>query len=49
MVPWTTPTYTEISMSAEIRGYQDDFEERAPRPDEAIRPGDDPRALPNEA
>ena len=49
MVPWTTPTYTEISMSAEIGGYQDDFEERAPRPDEAIRPGEHPRALPNEA
>ncbi len=49
MVPWTTPAYTEINMSAEIGGYQDDFEERAPRPEDAIRPGDDPLSLPNEA
>ena len=31
MITWTTPTYTEINMSAEIGGYQDDFDERAPR------------------
>jgi hypothetical protein len=49
MVTWTTPTYTEINMSAEIGGYQDDFEERPSRPEEAIRPGDDPQSLPNEA
>jgi hypothetical protein len=49
MVPWTKPTYTEINMSAEIGGYQDDFDERPSRPDEAIRTGDDPQPLQNEA
>ena len=29
---WDTPTYVEIKMSAEIGGYQDDFEERTPVP-----------------
>jgi hypothetical protein len=27
---WQKPEYIEINMSAEIGGYQDDFEERAP-------------------
>jgi coenzyme PQQ precursor peptide PqqA len=49
MNTWTTPAYTEISMSAEIGGYQDDFDERAPKPEEAIRRGDDPSSAPNEA
>jgi hypothetical protein len=29
-VTWQTPAFIEINMSAEIGGYQDDFEERAP-------------------
>jgi len=33
MVTWTTPAYTEINMSAEIGGYQDDFEERGSKPE----------------
>ncbi|HET8722174.1 MAG TPA: hypothetical protein VFM24_09120 [Nitrospira sp.] len=37
---WETPTYREINMSAEIGGYQDDFDERIPKPDDAIRTGD---------
>jgi len=49
MATWTTPTYTEINMSAEIGGYQDDFDERLPKPEDAIRPGDDPQSIPNEA
>ena len=49
MATWTTPAYTEINMSAEIGGYQDDFDERAPKPDDAIRPGDNPQPIPNEA
>ena len=49
MATWTTPTYTEINMSAEIGGYQDDFEERAPTPDEAIRTGDALPSVPKEA
>jgi len=49
MITWTTPTYTEINMSAEIGGYQDDFDERAPRPDDAIQTGNDPQAVQNEA
>jgi hypothetical protein len=49
MATWTTPTYTEINMSAEIGGYQDDFDERIPKPEDAIRPGDDPQSIPNEA
>jgi coenzyme PQQ precursor peptide PqqA len=49
MNTWTTPAYTEISMSAEIGGYQDDFDERVPKPEEAIRRGDDPSSVPNEA
>ena len=49
MATWTTPAYTEINMSAEIGGYQDDFEERAPTPDDAIRTGDAPPPAPKEA
>lgn len=40
MITWTTPAYVEINMSAEIGGYQDDFDERIPRPDDALRTGD---------
>ncbi len=29
---WEPPAYTEINMSSEIGGYQDDFEERGPAP-----------------
>ncbi len=32
-MPWETSSYKEINMSAEIGGYQDEFDERAPRPD----------------
>jgi hypothetical protein len=49
MNTWTTPAYTEINMSAEIGGYQDDFDERAPKPDEAIRTGDTPQSAAKEA
>ncbi|HEY7130563.1 MAG TPA: hypothetical protein VH332_12855 [Nitrospira sp.] len=49
MATWTTPAYTEINMSAEIGGYQDDFDERVPKPDEAIRTGDAPQSVPKEA
>ena len=36
MNTWTTPAYVEINMSAEIGGYQDDFDERIPKPGDAI-------------
>ena len=49
MIAWTTPAYTEINMSAEIGGYQDDFDERAPKPDDAIRSGDAPQSEAKEA
>jgi coenzyme PQQ precursor peptide PqqA len=49
MDTWTTPAYTEISMSAEIGGYQDEFDERASKREDAIRRGDDPSSVPNEA
>ena len=49
MITWTTPTYAEINMSAEIGGYQDDFDERAPRPDDAIQTGNGPEPVQNEA
>ena len=49
MATWTTPTYTEINMSAEIGGYQDDFDERVPKPEDAIRTGAEPQSVPNEA
>lgn len=34
---WQKPEYMEINMSAEIGGYQDDFEERAPAEPEALK------------
>ncbi|HJT21405.1 MAG TPA: hypothetical protein VJ746_13095 [Nitrospira sp.] len=43
MMTWETPSYIEISMSSEIGGYQDDFEERTPVP------GDTGRAALNQA
>jgi hypothetical protein len=49
MSTWTTPAYTEINMSAEIGGYQDDFDERVPQPDDAIRTGDGAQSGPKEA
>ena len=49
MVTWTTPAYTEINMSAEIGGYQDDFDERKSKPEDGIRKGDDSHSVPNEA
>jgi hypothetical protein len=49
MAIWTTPTYTEINMSAEIGGYQDDFDERKSKPGETIRSEDDPHSVPKEA
>lgn len=33
-MPWEAPSYIEITMSAEIGGYQDEFDEPAPRPDD---------------
>ncbi|MGC3974758.1 MAG: hypothetical protein QM771_10295 [Nitrospira sp.] len=38
---WETPCYVEINMSAEIGGYQDDFEERDPVPAEPQHRGSD--------
>jgi hypothetical protein len=49
MTTWTTPAYTEINMSAEIGGYQDDFDERVPRPDDAITTVNAVQSVPNEA
>jgi hypothetical protein len=49
MVTWTTPAYTEINMSAEIGGYQDDFDERGSKPEEVVRASDDPQSVPNVA
>jgi hypothetical protein len=49
VVIWTTPAYTEINMSAEIGGYQDDFDERGSKPEEVVRTGDDPQSVPNVA
>jgi hypothetical protein len=49
MTTWITPAYSEINMSAEIGGYQDDFDERVPRPDDAIPTGDAVQSVPNEA
>jgi hypothetical protein len=49
MATWTTPTHTEINMSAEIGGYQDDFEERAPKRDDAIPTADAPPSVADEA
>jgi hypothetical protein len=36
-VTWQKPDYIEINMSAEIGGYQDDFEERAPSEPSAVK------------
>jgi hypothetical protein len=33
-MPWETPSYIELNMSAEIGGYQDEFDERAQQPDD---------------
>jgi hypothetical protein len=33
---WETPSFVEIKMSAEIGGYQDDFDERTPVPAEPL-------------
>ena len=49
MVTWTTPAYTEINMSAEIGGYQDDFDERSSQPEEVVQTSDDPQSIPNVA
>ena len=46
---WETPDYREINMSAEIGGYQDDFEERAPKPDTPMWVGDAPQSVAKEA
>ena len=46
---WETPDYREINMSAEIGGYQDDFDERAPKPDDTMRVGDAPQSMAKEA
>jgi hypothetical protein len=35
---WERPDYELINMSAEIGGYQDDFEERHPEPRQDARP-----------
>jgi hypothetical protein len=49
MITWTTPSYTEINMSAEIGGYQDEFDEGASRPEDVNRTVDDPQSVQNEA
>ena len=49
MATWTAPTYIEINMSAEIGGYQDEFEERVPKRDDAIHMGDAPPSVADEA
>ena len=41
-MPWQTPDYIDVNMSAEIGGYQDDFEERAPSQPPAVK-----QSLPN--
>jgi len=33
---WERPCFVEINMSAEIGGYQDDFEERSPVPTDPL-------------
>lgn len=38
-MPWTTPSYVELNMSAEIGAYQDDLDRRdGPRPEAATAP-----------
>jgi len=49
MITWTTPTYTEINMSAEIGGYQDEFDERGAKPEDTIRMNEAPQSVPKEA
>jgi len=45
---WETPTFVEINMSAEIGGYQSDFDEQdpvapaAPRAEAGTADGDEP-------
>ena len=46
---WETPDYREINMSAEIGGYQDDFDDREPQPDDLMRTGDAPQSVAKEA
>ena len=46
---WETPDYREINMSAEIGGYQDDFDQRAPKPDDPMPTGDAPQSIAKEA
>jgi len=41
---WETPTFVEINMSAEIGGYQNDFEDRDPVGPPAPRSEQDDRA-----
>jgi hypothetical protein len=35
---WQPPDFTEINMSAEIGGYQDEFEERSPGEPPSVKP-----------
>ena len=49
MITWTTPTYTEINMSAEIGGYQDEFDEQGAKPEDTIRTSEAPQSVPKEA
>jgi hypothetical protein len=37
-VRWQQPEFTEINMSAEIGGYQDEFEERTPMEPGSAKP-----------
>jgi hypothetical protein len=41
---WTTPTWTEIKMDAEIGSYQEDFDPTREPIAEEGEPVDDPRA-----
>ena len=41
---WETPTFVEINMSAEIGGYQSDFDDRDPVGPAAPRTADDEAA-----
>ena len=45
---WQKPDFIEINMSAEIGGYQDDFEERTPPPVSAQPPTGAVQELTNE-
>ena len=46
---WEKPAYREINMSAEIGGYQDDFDERIPKPDDAVPMGETAQSVAKEA